>query len=724
MMSNFEDMKFIAPCGAFNPESEENHKAIVYQKKFSLPTVPEMATLYICAIGLGVCYLNGKRVGEDVLCAPVSNYEKTLWVMEYDVRSLLQIGENTLTVITGNGYYNEGVDSVWKLQNEAGRDFPKVALRLCTDHICVDTDESWQCSTDSPIYYNQLRIGEYVDYRLRDVSKWQWKPVCFTKKPPKGQFRLNECPPVRECEILHPHAIWERDGDIYVDFGRNISGYVRITVEIPDGAEIKLVYAEKLDESGDVFFGGMENHFSGSEFQTDKIIGDGSVVTWSPLFTYHGFRYVKISGLQRENLQEIQSVFIHNDIPATVDFSCSNEKLTQLYSMAVNAIYSNMHNMMTDCPTREKFGWFNDLANSVEFLVSCFDSKAFLRKVMHDALDSFKENGDFLALFPPCNWSYENCHGTYMASVVFEIAKQWYSGFADIEGYRRAFTAFEKHLEFALKHTNDEGFMEQHYGLRDWAGPWPYDQWFVVSVPLEFTDSMLVYKCLKIAENAAVVLGENEKAEQYCQKATQLRQKVMDKYIGADGRATMDVQSAVIMLIAFDFYEDLEPLKCQFVELLEKQNFHHDCGMITLRYLFEALDKCGLQKYAYRVLTAEGFPSYFKWIDDGETSLCETWQNEGSSRNHHMFSFAVMWLVKTLCGFRWNNGEISIEPYFEKDISWASLSYHKGNQKINLHWERCADGVRLMVENASDKEVRVFGSMLAPSERFLAIREA
>lgn len=143
-MGNFEDMKFIVPCGTFNPECEHNNRAIVYQKTFTLTAAQEMATLYICAIGLGVCYLNGKRVGEDVLCAPISNYEKTLWVMAYDVRSLLQIGENTLTVITGNGYYNEGVDSVWKLQNEEGRDFPKVALRLLTDPICIDTDESWQ----------------------------------------------------------------------------------------------------------------------------------------------------------------------------------------------------------------------------------------------------------------------------------------------------------------------------------------------------------------------------------------------------------------------------------------------------------------------------------------------------------------------------------------------------------------------------------------------------
>lgn len=723
-MSVFENMKFITPCGAFNPESEENNKAIVYQKTFSLPAEQEMATLYICAIGLGVCYLNGKRVGEDVLCAPVSNYEKTLWVMEYDVQSLLRVGENTITVITGNGYYNEGVDSVWKLQNEEGRDFPKVALRLCTDHICVDTDESWKCSFDSPIYYNQLRIGEYVDYRLRDASKWQWKPVCWAPKPPKGQFRLNECPSVRECEILHPCSIWERDGDLYVDFGRNISGYVRITADIPNGVEVKLVYAEKLDEYGNVFFGNMNNHFPGSEFQTDKIIGNGCVVTWSPLFTYHGFRYVKISGLLQENVRDIQSVFIHNDIPTTVEFSCSNKKLTQLYSMAVNSIYSNMHNMMTDCPTREKFGWYNDFANSVEFLVSCFDSKMLLSKMMQDALDSFKENGDFLALFPPCNWGYENCHGTVMASAVFEIAQQWYSCFEDVEGYRIAFAAFEKHLEYALKHTNEEGFVEQHYGLRDWAGPWPYDQWFVLAVPLEFTDSIVVYKCLKIAENAARTLGEDDKAESYCQKAAQLRQKVMAKYIGADGRCTLGAQSAVLMLISFGFYENLEPLKNQLAILVEKKDFHHDCGMITFRYLLDALDKCNLQNYAYRVLTAEGFPSYFKWMEEGETSLCETWQNGGSSRNHHMFSFAVMWLVKTLCGFQLHNGAVSIEPYFEKDISWASLVYRKGDQTIRLRWERCDERVRLTVENASDKSVQVFGHMVAPNEQYSENRDA
>ena len=244
-----------------------------------------------------------------------------------------------------------------------------------------------------------------------------------------------------------------------------------------------------------------------------------------------------------------------------------------------------------------------------------------------------------------------------MDSALFEFADKIYDIYGDVSGYKLAYPACKKSLSYLMTMQNQDGLYAN--GLCDWAGP--FKDFLQPPAPLTLTDSVLMYKCLRITEKAANVLGKKTDKEFYGTKAAALKTAIIKEFIGVDGRSVIPEMSVLALLIAFGLYNDISPLKAQLKEEVEKHKFHHYCGMISLRYLYDALDKSGLSDYAYRIITAKGFPSYKKWIDDGETSLCETWTN-GASHNHHMFSSFNTWTIKTLCGVSIDKGVIKTTP--------------------------------------------------------------
>ena len=208
------------------------------------------AKVYINAPGFFVLYVNGKRVGKEVLSSPVSVWEKTLWVNRYLIKKYLKDGENELLVLCGNGYYNESVQSVWNIDKEKNRDLSKFALAcFINGEKVVESDNTWKYTYNSPITFSELRMGEYTDLRknLSD-SDVVWKNAIIDSRPPHGKLKIFDCPPVRECERLKPKEIRMRnDGAFVVDFGKNISGYIELRALIGCGKEVSITYCEVLD---------------------------------------------------------------------------------------------------------------------------------------------------------------------------------------------------------------------------------------------------------------------------------------------------------------------------------------------------------------------------------------------------------------------------------------------------------------------------------------------
>lgn len=702
----FTNARFIKANRKFIWDYRETDLAPMFRKTFELKTFSQ-ATVSLCALGIGTFYINGFKLTEDLFISPTSDYNKTLWYMTYDVTPLLKPGKNVIACILGNGWYNESIKTPWEFREAKWRDNPKFILELCVDGTdIVNTDDSWLCKPESHIVFNQLRSGEHFDARLYD-PKWNmldadlssWESAIIDDTPPKGKFKLCTCPPVRECAVYPAKNVIKTGEKRYVfDIGQNISGYVRLNICQKAGDVITIRYAEQIHPDGSINWNYMDRFYKESPFQTDVFVCNGKPFTYSPMFAYHGFQYVEIDGLDSPDITKVAGVFTHLNIPTITHFECSNYELNRLFEIGIMATYSNMQYTLTDCPTREKFGWLNDAKASTEQILMNFNAVDFFKKWYVDIIDSIREDGAMPGIAPTSGCLYDSWTGPICSGVLFEIPYKIYLYTGDDSMMVEALPAYMRHLAFLRAKKNENGLIG--FGLHDWAGP--FKDIHGAPTPIEFTDSALYIEFLQRALFAAQRAGNTAFENDLREELDCVIEAFRKKYLQPDGRCAVDEQTAIAMMIEIGIYDELEPLKQQLKSNVEKHNFHHNCGMLGLRYLYYALNHCGLQHYAYRVITAEGFPSYMKWLREGATTLWETWQ-PGNSKNHHMYSDFMLWLMNTLVGIKLDPDapgmkRVFVEPYFADELTYCTGYRQMGEGILKVSWRREYEKLLLSIE--------------------------
>ncbi len=719
----FDHAVFIKPDIPFQREFSWENCAPVVRKKFSLDSTKD-AKLFVCALGFGYYYINGKKVSEDLFSTPFSHYMKSLYYNEYDVSHLLNKGENVITIFLGNGFFNETMDTkTWSLEKAMWRDVPKVILRLEVDgKTALVSDDSFKCLAESATYFNQIRRGEYFNANLYDETITSldyddeaWPRARKDYTAPTGVFRKNECQPIRECEVFSPVNIRKTGEQKYLfDMGQNISGYIRLTVTGKKDDLLTIRYAEEITENFELEYYGMDtypSYIQSEGFQTDKFICSGEEMTWSPMFTYHGFRYIEIDGIRDIDDITVKSVYVHQTAERRTRFSCSNEFLNKLFEAGINSTYSNMFYALTDCPTREKMAWTNDVMASAEQLMLNFDSLKLVEKCQQDVFDAMLFDGSLPGIIPSPGWWYNWENGPIGDGILFELPYRMYLHTGNDSLLRESLPYFEKHFRYIDSQKDEEGLT--HYGLGDWSPPVPafYEGIGGVQVPL--INAAFEHYFYKIASLVA--------PEKYQDKVAETKQFVIDHFIDESGRCRLHKQCSVALLIDFELYEDLEPLKNQLAELIQEEDFHLYCGMVGIRRLLHALSRCGLQEYAYKILTAEGHPGYKHWFDHGATTLYERWEPDldYASHNHHMFSDYLSWMIKTMAGISIPKaGELSfqIEPVFLTDLDFVDCTYESFAGEIHVAWKRTEEGIRLTIERDDSVPVFYHGKRLETSK--------
>lgn len=704
----FANAAFIKPNVEFVREYTGTNYAPMFRKNIYLENT-DNAKLYVCGLGYGYYYINGKKVTKDLFTAPVSEYRKTLWYNVYDVSHLLKKGENTFAVICGNGWYNEELQSVWYFDKAPWRDLPKFILRLEIDgKTALVSDGSWKCKPQSAIYFNQLRNGEYFDANLYDEN-WnkcdyddsEWENALRDNTPPTGTFRECKCEPIREFEVYDAVAIHKVSHKKYVfDMGQNVSGYIRLTVDGNKGDELTIRYSELLNDDYSLQLCNMPNlyHGKGKEmFMTDKFICSGKKMTWSPKFAYHGFQYIEIDGISDINNIKVQSVFVHQDIKRRTTFECSNEVLNKLFDCGIKSCHSNMFYLLTDCPTREKFGWTNDAQGTAEQMLTNFKIEKLFEKWHQDIKDAMLSDGALPGIIPSNGWGYDWGNGPVSDGILFELPFRVYLHTGNPEMLKSSIDYFDRYFKYLDSNRNEKGL--NAFGLPDWACPGRKPQ-----VDSDFINLIFEYKFYGIAYVAAKVLGLDAKMQHYKSKMAEKKALANKLFTDDCGRCIIDHQTSVSMLIYYDICENSEPLKQQLKELIEKANFHHNCGMVGIRRLLIALNKCGLQEYAYKVLTASGYPGWKYWLENGATTLWEMWDVDDydDSKNHHMYSDFMSWMIKTIVGItlkedKCGEGILEINPYYFEDLSYAKCSYNSEFGKIDVAWNKTETGIDLEI---------------------------
>ena len=665
--------------------------APLFRKVFNLDEEVKEAKLMVQSPGFAGFYVNGKEVTADVFISPFSNYDKLLWYSTYDVTALLQKGENCLGVIAGNGFLNESFDTPWHYDKAAWRDAPKFLLCLKVNgKAVVISDENWKTDLDrSHIIFNHLRSGEHWDARKKDDS-WlcheyddsDWKGAIVCEKYQDAVLRPILCSPVREVEQIAPISITQTDRGYLVDFGVTMSGYMQITLQQTRGSEIRFYYAEDLDETQ----APKHNHMDQggfafvAPFHMGRLIASGGVDVFKPKFTYYGFRYVLIEGLEKEPKREdLCAYFVHNDVRKISDFSCGNEVLNYIYNAGIRSTYSNMFWCMTDCPTREKLGWTNDAQATVEQALINFDIVSFYERWFEDIKSVMREDGALPGIVPSPGYGYTI--GPVCDCLLYEIPYQIYRYTGRTEMMIKAIPYFEKYVDYLEKRIRDHA----HFDLGDWMGHENSPL-----IPKEFVLAFYLLKAFKITALANKLAHKDSAV--WMNKLKTFRTDFLNEYLNESGRCKINEQTSIAMMIVEGLYRDQKVLADQLVEVVLRDKVKLTSGMVGVQYLYDALAQSGRPDLAYRLMT-ESDPGYKTWYESGATTLWEAWDGkDNGSHNHHMFSCVIAWFYKSLLGIAPMEEspafeKIELSPCFIPQLGFAKGSMHTVKGEIKAGWK-------------------------------------
>ena len=632
------------------------------------------ATLEITGLGYYEAWINGQRVGDHVLDPAQTDYEQRVLYVSYDVTALVQSDANTIGVMLGNGWYNQRL--LWLEQCESTYGAPCLLAELHIEFAdgsteVVGTDEAWTCAS-GPITGNNVYAGENYDARLEQAG---WSSPDFDDSgwnsadpvsAPLGRLEKQEMPPIRCIETLRPITIDKVSGRYVVDFGQNFAGWARIQITAAAGTEIWLRYAEALWTDGNidtastgVFVAGVE------QIDTYTCNGDGPE-SWEPRFTYHGFRYVEVTGWPGELTEnDITGVVVHTDLAIAGNFHCSDGRLNQLHTMTLWTHRSNIHGLPEDCPAREKCGWLGDANVVAEFSMWNFQGKTFWEKYIDD-IETIRAGNDGLPMnIAPGPRNYGPI-------------SDWTSAFITLPWYVYVFygdrTVLEKHwegMQFLLEHfgasANNWILEDGHGDWYDTGGPGP-----CTHTPPAFTTTIWFYQCAEIMARTAALLGKPADAERYATWPNKIRDAVIERYYDRDA-GSFGSQTADVMALQFGLVPDGETDRVaeSLIRDIRQRDTHVTTGMMGVRFIFEVLTNHGHGELALALMHQDSYPSFGHLIERGATTLWECWgeeehdkQDGPRSLNHPMFGGFDNWFFNTLAGIQPDIAQPGFKHFF------------------------------------------------------------
>ncbi|MBQ7913832.1 MAG: family 78 glycoside hydrolase catalytic domain, partial [Clostridia bacterium] len=645
--------------------------AVQFRKTFKISNGEQKgAVCRICGLGCYVLYINGKKVSDDVLSPAFTAYDKRALFVEYDVESYLCEGENVIAVKVGNGFYNQMTEDTWGFYQASWRDCVRLLLEVETKKgVVCHTDKTWKVTPHGATVHNAIRTGEFYDARREDG----WKEVGYDDSawfnavmvaPPGGKLCKSDIPPMRECAYYAAEKVWKSEKGWVFDFGKNISGYIAMEMAGKAGETAVFRYAETLK--------GQEidqEHiccyvWGKREFSTDKYTFSGKgVEKWNPEFVYHGFRYVEVSGIEKEPPKSsLKACFVHTDLSAKGAFACDDELMSWIYEAGIRAFLSNWHGISEDCPHREKNGWTGDAVISCDYAVALFDMKEAYKKWLYDMSDAQRENGQLAAIVPTSGWGFNWGSGPAWDCALFFLPYALYKETGDSECLLLVYDWAKKYLEYA-KYYQEDGLV--CFGLSDWCPPEDMDDLKIMSNRL--SDSCYYYKMQKVMEEICLLRGDKAEASEYANGAENTRRAILNEYIHGD-RVDNDGQGALAEVLYFDIVEgeQARAIAKRLAETVRSDGYVFKVGILGMKALLNALSKYGYTEEAYKIVNRYDYPSYGYLKERGATTLWESWNGKGSL-NHHMYADVVHWLFRNIGGLK-NTGvaydTCLLQPYF------------------------------------------------------------
>lgn len=685
------------------------------RKEFNLPAKPKRAVLYVSGIGSSVCYMNGQRIGNDVFGPIPTWYDASVPYLTYDVTSFIKNGQNAIGVALGNGRYLPMRINEWLI----GFGIPRLIAQLNIEYdngetISIVSDESWKATNNGPITENNEFDGEKYDARLElgkwiesgyDVSSWQDVELM---EAPKGKLTAQLSPCIKVMEIIKPKSVKPvGNGKYIVDMGQNMVGLQHVKLRGKKNMPITMRFAEVLKDNGTELY--LDNLRSALVTDIYTPARDGEF-TWEPLFVYHGFRFMEISGLDYEpSVADFEGKVIYDEMETTGSFETSNDIINKIHKNAYWGIRGNYRGMPTDYPQRdERVAWLGDRTTGAYGESFIFNNDLLYRKWMVDIEESMNENGSISDVSPRF-WTLFRDNVTWPAAY-FYVTDMLYQQFGDDYSIKHRYPSMKKWVNHMVNtQMKDYIIIKDEYG--DWCLPPESLELIHSQDPARRTNGEVLgttvfYSILQLMEKFANMNGYPQDAQEYTKLASRIKEAYNKKFFDYktarydNNTVTANLLSLQLGLVP-DGYADR--VFANVVEKTEGEHHRHvSVGVLGIQHLMRGLTQNGNLELAYKIASNTSYPSWGYMIEKGATTIWELWNGDTAdpamnSRNHVMIlGDLLIWFYEDLAGIKNDPSSVAfkkilMEPVFPDKLNYVKASHISPYGKIESYWIRNGD---------------------------------
>ena len=661
----FETAKWIENIGC------PGEWAPLFRKRFHLEAVKNVQ-IAICGLGFYVLEVNGKRVSDELLTPPFTTYDKRVLYQVYDITKYIKVGENSLDVICGNGWYNQQEADGWHFEHASWKAAPKMICQVDVDGECyLVSDTSWE-TTKSRTDFNSHRRGE--NYRAY-MELTDFHPASIARGP-GGVLERQTTPPVKLQGTYEGKEIFP---GLY-DFGQSLTGNVEIKVQGRKGDWVSILYTERIRDDGSIDREGNAQYVHAKRFAHDDyfVKQDDEEEVWHGDFSFHGFRYAEVQHADTTKVLSATARDFHTELPTAGEYTCDNDRVNSLHRACVRALLTNFVHIPMDCPHREKNGWTADaMLSSFQGLYN-LDIKEAYKKWLDDIVDCQRPNGAIPCIAPTSTWGYGWGSGTTWDATLFVLPWNIYCFTGDISMIERFYPAMEKYLGFLETESDSNIFT---VGLGDWLAP-------KESV---LCDDRVLVTCyakhiFELFAQISKALGFEEKEAYGRKRATEITEAFKKEFLDKP----VPNQTYYAALVYFDMVDDKAQAVEQLAELVKQADGHLSAGIFGAFIVPIVLRDYGYFNLAWDMVCKEGYPGWLDMMDKCHGVMGEDWRGRGSL-DHHMFTAVDGFIQESLSGLSVHRAEpgfkkIHLKPYFPKNMKEFSFWHKLEEGKLEIEW--------------------------------------
>lgn len=686
--------------------TEENEKRMpLLYKEFELKEKPESVRWHVCGLGLYEAYVNEKKAGREFLMPGYHCYDSFLEYQTLDVTELLSQGKNKIAVLLGEGWYKGrfGFDGDYRnLYGNQKKCIGELHIRYANgQEECIVTDSSWKAE-ESSICENGIYDGEHIDETLE--HKMLSVEEIEETRPLVERFN----PRIHKVEEFQPVSVEQEDEALLLDFGETVTGWVEITGVFETGQKVMMQYGEVLQKG----------RFYRDNLRTAKAeftyVSKGKGETIRPHFTYYGFRYVKIKGLNPEKEYKFIAYRIMSDIERTGWVATDHDKVNHLLENTLRSQKCNFLDIPTDCPQRdERMGWTGDAG--IFASTACFhmDSGSFFHHYMKNMQAEQEKCNGAIPFFVPrpkvkkeehTNPFYLDSGAAVWGDAATLIPWRLYQFYGDKAMLEEQYPVMKAWVDYEYERTKENEIPYLWQNDRQ-LGDWLALDNGNINNPIGKTDSGFiasVYHCwsTKMVKEAAESLGLEE-SKVYAEREKEIRNAILNYYFPDKKFCLEYTQTACALLLYLKLYPEgeREVITAKLAELLKKNNGHLNTGFVGTPILCMALSENGQNQLAYDLLLNEDYPGWLHEVNLGATTVWERWnslEEDGSisgtgmnSLNHYAYGSIAEWIYRYMCGLNPSIGEavkMTIYPMPDQRLKKAEGSWRSVFGKYVCAW--------------------------------------